>query len=506
VFENDFLSPGSDSRLAYREAITRAAAVLAETLPRQPYSGKSPAELAELFAGDPCPAEGAPLEAVLQRTRAVIANSVVVAHPFTAAHLHCPPLVAALAAEVVLSGLNQSMDSFDQAPAATVVEQRLLRWLCRQAGLPATAGGTMTAGGTLSNYMGLLLARDTWCRKRHGWRVREEGLPPEARRCRILCSEMAHFSVDKAAVQLGLGTGAVVKVAVDADYRLCVRDLDRQLALLAAQRLIPLAIVATAGTTDVGAVDPLADVADRARAAGAWLHVDAAYGGALLFSERHGRRLHGLDHADSVTLDFHKLCWQPISCGAFLVRDAAHFDCVKVHADYLNPASHEELGIPDLVARSVLTTRRFDALKVWFSFQVLGRRKLAALIDRTLDLATAAAAEIRRHPRLELLQEPSLGCVLFHYLPRNPGADPGALNEALRRRLFDSGRAVLGHTRIRGQCCLKLTFLNPCLEPADVAGLLQLVVDQGRILELDCGVSGPGGCSAPVEGLGAVCS
>jgi len=284
----------------------------------------------------------------------------------------------------------------------------------------------------------------------------------------------------------------VVRVAVDADYRLCIRDLDRQLALLAAQGLIPLAIVATAGTTDVGAIDPLADVADRARAAGAWLHVDAAYGGALLFSERHGRRLHGLEQADSLTLDCHKLCWQPISCGAFLVRQAAHFDCIKLHADYLNPESHEELGIPDLVTRSVLTTRRFDALKVWFSFQVLGRRKLAALIDRTLDLATEVAAEVRNHPRLELLHEPSLGCVVFRYRPRNPAADPDALNEALRRRLFDSGRAVLGHTRIRGQNYLKLTFLNPCLEPAHVPGLLQRIVDQGRTLELDYGVGGSG--------------
>jgi L-2,4-diaminobutyrate decarboxylase len=432
---------------------------------------------------------------VLRRAQAIVGNSVVVGHPFTAAHLHCPPLVAGLAAEVVLSGLNQSMDSFDQAPAATVVEQLLLRWLCRQAGLPATADGTMTAGGTLSNYMGLLLARDTWCREKHSWPVREKGLPPEARRFRILCSEMAHFSVDKAAVQLGLGTEAVVKVAADADYRLCVRDLDRRLALLAAQRLIPLAIVATAGTTDLGAVDPLAEIADRARAAGAWLHVDAAYGGALLFSERHGHRLHGLERADSLTLDFHKLCWLPISCGTFLVRDAARFDCIKLNAVYLNPESHEELGIPDLVMRSLLTTRRFDALKVWFSFQVLGRKKLAALIDRTLELAATAAEAIRGHPRLELLHEPSLGCVVFRYRPRDPGADSCALNDALRRRLFDSGRAVLGHTRIRGRSHLKLTFLNPCLDPAHVDGLLQLVVDQGEALELE-EAGEPGGWSA----------
>jgi L-2,4-diaminobutyrate decarboxylase len=506
VFESDFLSPAHASRLAFREAISEAAAVVAETLPQKPYSGKSPAELADLLAGDFCPSESVTLEKVLRGAEAVIDNSVVVGHPFTAAHLHCPPLISGLAAEVVLSALNQSLDSFDQAPAATVLEQQLLRWLCCQAGLPATADGTMTPGGTLSNYMGLLLARDTWCRERLGWSVREQGLPPEAAHFRILCSEMAHFTVDKSAAQLGLGTRAVVKVAADAKFRMCLADLDKKLAELARQELIPLAIVATAGTTDFGSIDPLEDIAHRARAGKAWLHVDAAYGGALLFSPRHGNKLDGLQRASSITLDFHKLCWQPISCGAFLVRDAAHFDCIKLHADYLNPESHEELGIPDLVARSVLTTRRFDALKVWFSFQVLGQRKLAALIDRTLDLATAAAEAIRRHPRLELLHEPALGCVVFRYRPAKAGMDPDTLNAALRRQLFDSGKAVIGHTRIRGQTYLKLTFLNPCLEPSHVADLLRLVVEQGRSLELDPRVIGPGSCSASVETMATPCS
>src|SRR5262249_28442575 len=189
---------------------------------------------------------------------------------------------------------------------ATVVEQQLLGWLCRQAGLPASADGTMTPGGTLSNYMGLLLARETWCRERLGWPGRGKGVPSGARRWRILCSEKAHFRVEKAAVQLGLGTESVVRVAVDADYRLCVRDLDRQLALLAARRLIPMAIVATAGTTDVGAVDPLTDVAARARAVGAWLHVDAAYGGGPVVSAGHRRPRRGRGQGGSPQLPFSK--------------------------------------------------------------------------------------------------------------------------------------------------------------------------------------------------------
>jgi L-2,4-diaminobutyrate decarboxylase len=483
MFEEMFLSAKPDSRRAYREAVGRAAAAVAEGLPRRPYSGRSAAELNRLLGDEPCPREGAPVEEVLRRARGVIENSVVVSHPFTAAHLHCPPLVPALAAEVVLSALNQSMDSFDQAPAATVLEQQLVDWLCREVGLPATAAGTLTPGGTISNYMGLLLARDAWCCSRLGWSVRRKGLPPEARRFRVLCSEMAHFSVEKSAAQLGLGADAVVPVASDRDFRLCPDDLDRQLRQLAADGLIPLAVVATAGTTDFGSIDPLAEVAGLARAAGAWLHVDAAYGGALLLSPRHRRRLDGLELADSVTLDFHKLFWQPISAGAFLVRDEAVFETVRLHADYLNPEGHEDLGIPDLVTRSVLTTRRFDALKLWFTLQTLGRRGLAALIDRTLELTAVAASAIRRWLRLELMHEPSLSCVVFRYWPLRPNVDAGALNDALRRRLFDTGQAVIGHTRVRGESCLKLTLLNPCAEPEDVVRLIGLIVREGMALE-----------------------
>ncbi len=483
MFEELFLSANPASRRAYREAVGRAAAAVAGGLPRRPYSGHSAAELGLLLGDESCPREGASVEEVLRRARKVIEHSVVVSHPFTAAHLHCPPLVPALAAEVVLSALNQSMDSFDQAPAATVLEQQLVGWLCREVGLPETAAGTLTPGGTVSNCMGLLLARDAWCRSRLGWSVRRKGLPPEARRFRILCSEMAHFSVEKSAAQLGLGADAVVQVAADRDFRLCPRALDRQLRRLTAGGLVPLAVVATAGTTDFGSIDPLAEVAGKAREAGAWLHVDAAYGGALLFSDRHRRRLTGLELANSVTLDFHKLIWQPISAGAFLVRDEADFEAVRLHADYLNPEGHEELGIPDLVTRSVLTTRRFDALKLWFTLQALGRRGLAELIDRTLRLTAVAASAVRRQPRLELLHEPSLTCLVFRYRPRSPGPGAGVLNDALRRRLFDTGQAVIGHTRVRGQACLKLTLLNPCAEPEDVRKLVGLIVREGMALE-----------------------
>ena len=288
--------------------------------------------------------------------RTVVSNSVAINHPYTAAHLHCPPLLAALAAEVVISALNQSMDSFDQAPIATVVEQKMIRLLCAEAGLPSSADGTFTTGGSQSNYLGLLLARDQLLQRHWNWSAQKSGLPPEARRLRIFCSEVAHFTVEKAAAQLGLGTDAVVRVAVDESFRMKPLALQDSLHAARSQDLLPMAIVATAGTTDFGSVDPLPELASVAREAGAWLHVDAAYGGALLFSAQHRNKLLGIEHADSLGLDFHKLFWQPIPCSAFLLRDARHFDSIKLHADYLNPELHEEEGIPNLVTTSLLTS------------------------------------------------------------------------------------------------------------------------------------------------------
>jgi L-2,4-diaminobutyrate decarboxylase len=413
----------------------------------------------------------------------VVSNSVAVSNPRTAAHLHCPPLLAALASEVVISALNQSMDSFDQAPIATIVEQKMVRWLCGQAGFPNSADGTFTTGGSQSNYMGLLLARDVFLRNQWNWPAQKSGLPAEANRLRILCSEVAHFTVEKSASQLGLGTGSVVRVEVDDHFRMKPAALRDALRGFAGEGLLPMAVVATAGTTDFGSIDPLPEISSIAREAKSWLHVDAAYGGALLFSVAHRDKLAGVDRADSLSIDFHKLFWQPIPCSSFVLRDASHFDSIKLHADYLNPELHEEEGIPNLVTTSLLTSRRFDALKLWISFQSLGRDKLAAMIDRTIALASHAAAVVRKTPQLELMAEPQLSTVVFRYITSTPNIDADVLNHQIRQQLFDEGQAVIGHTRVRGLQCLKFTCMNPSVSEAEMEELVKLIVDYGSRLE-----------------------
>ena len=481
-FDRHFLTPASAE--GYREAMAQAVDAVLHHHGRKeaPYSGAPARALAAAAADiEVCPERGQGLPAVLARTGAfVLEHSLVVSHPTCVAHLHCPPLLPALAAEVLISATNQSMDSWDQAPAATYVEQRVTDWLCELVGFDA-GDGIFTSGGTQSNLMGLLFARDAYARRELGWDIQARGLPLEASRFRILCSAAAHFSVKQSAALLGLGHGAVVPVAVDASMRLDPAALAAEVDRLKADGLLPIAVVATAGTTDFGSIDPLEAVAAVARGHGLWFHVDAAYGGALALSRRHAPRLQGLHLADSITVDFHKLFWQPISCGAFLARDAQAFRLIQLHADYLNPESNEEAGILDLVGKSIQTTRRFDGLKLLMTLQALGRDEMAAMIDATLALAQEAAGLIQARPGFELAAWPGLNAVVFRHVPEGlADAAADALNAALREELLARGIALVAQTRVRGRVFLKMTLLNPRTGREDVVRVLDSLEALGR--------------------------
>jgi L-2,4-diaminobutyrate decarboxylase len=492
-FERFFLGNSLESLTAYSSAISAAMDSLIGYFAsqNQPYSGVSPDELAVgLSELDIYPETGEKLPKILLHVGdAILQNSVNVSHPTCIAHLHCPPLISALAAEVLISATNQSMDSWDQSPAATLLEQQMVDWLCRLFGYEATADGVFTSGGTQSNFMGLLLARDAFARDRLNWSIQKRGLPKQANRFRILCSEVAHFTIRQAAALLGLGEQAVVTVETDADYRLCPATLERKLAELKQQDLLPIAIAATAGTTDFGSIDPLPELAACAKSHGLWLHVDAAYGGALILSDRHRHQLAGIEAADSIVVDFHKLFYQPISCGAFLLKDRSNFDLIKLHAEYLNPETNGDLGFLDLVTKSVQTTRRFDALKLFMSLQALGRQVFADMIDTTIELAGATANSIAAEPALELANYPAINSLVFRYRPQRipPEMEPVAwanqINNQIRLSLLQRGEAVIAQTQIANCTYLKLTLLNPRTTITHIQTLLNSIQQLGKELE-----------------------
>ena len=479
---------------AYRAAIDRATeAVLGELDDDQdPYSGQSPAALAGQPDDAVIPEFGRGIDAAIDEVAdTVLSHSVRTSNPRCVAHLQCPPTIPGLAAESIVSATNQSLDSFDQAPVATVLEQRVVNALCDLFGLSSGADGVFTSGGTQSNFQALLLARDRYCRQLFGRNVQASGLPTEAESLRILCSEEAHFTGKQAAHHLGLGENAVVPVPTDDERRLNPAALETILADLDTQDCEPFAVLGTAGTTDFGSIDPLDALADCAAEHDLWFHVDAAYGGALTLSEEYGQLLSGIERADSIAVDFHKLFYQPISCGAFLLRDGRDFEWMERNAAYLNPEDHDEAEVPNLVAKSVQTTRRFDALKPYITFRALGRERLSSLVESTLELADDAAKLLADAEDFELLLEPTLNAVAFRYRPDREMADDAVsrLNAVVRKELLTDGRAIVARTEVDGITSLKFTLLNPKTSLDDVAAMLDIVRECGAAVRAESEVS-----------------
>lgn len=370
--------------------------------------------------------------------------------PLCAAHLHAPPLAVAVAADLAVSALNPSMDSWDQAPAATAVEAATVAALAALVfpGRPH-ADALVTTGGTESNQLALLLARE-----RH-----------PAAPLQTVCGANAHHSVERAAWVLGLPRPIVVDTPAGV--------LDPAAAAHTLSGIYdPALLVATAGTTDTGAIDPLPELAQAAAAHGAELHIDAAYGGPLLFSDREVHRLYGLRSAASVTLDLHKIGWQPVAAGLLAVPDSAALRPLDHRADYLNAADDTEAGLPDLLGRSLRTTRRPDILKIAVTLKALGREGIGALVEAVCDRAHTLADLVEQHPGLELHARPTISTVLFR--PR--GADDQQV-ASVRRHLMHQGRAVLGRATADGRLWFKATLLNPHTRPEDLAALLALTTE-----------------------------
>ncbi|KOO03524.1 pyridoxal phosphate-dependent class III aminotransferase [Vibrio nereis] len=438
---------------------------------KAPYSGLEPKLLEHAINAVDLDNKNAPLIDVIGETADLVAkNSIFVQHPDCIAHLHTPPLMPAVAAEAMIAALNQSMDSWDQASSATYVEQKVVDWLCDKYELGEKSDGIFTSGGTQSNQMGLMLARDWIADKLSGHSIQKLGLPDYADKLRIVCSNKSHFTVQKSASWMGLGEKAILAVDANADGTMDVTKLDAVIEQAKSEGLIPFAIVGTAGTTDHGAIDDLDFIADMAEKHEMWMHVDGAYGGALILSS-HKNRLKGIERAESVSVDFHKLFYQTISCGALLVNDKANFKFLLHHADYLN-REHDEL--PNLVDKSIATTKRFDALKVFMTMQNVGPNTLGEMYDHLLGQTQQVANLVRNSDGFELLAEPALSTVLFRAVS-SEAVDLDELNKALRLEALVRGVAVLGETVVDGKSALKFTILNPCLKISDFESLLNKI-------------------------------
>lgn len=430
---------------------------------------------------------GLGLDKALQRAIDLfLNNSLKVHHPHSLAHLHCPTLVSSQIAEVLINATNQSMDSWDQSPAASLMEEQLIDWLRQKTGYGAGTAGVFTSGGTQSNLMGVLLARDAciakhWKNSAGGeWSVQQDGIPPEAlSTVKVICSENAHFSVQKNMAMMGMGFQSVIAVPCTQTAQMDIAALRQTLETLATEGKHVACVVATAGTTDAGAIDDFTTIRQLCDQYGAWLHIDAAWGGALLLSKQYRHLLSGIEKADSVTLDFHKHYFQSISCGAFLLKDKANFRFMHYEAEYLNSAYDEAHGVPNLVSKSLQTTRRFDALKLWLTIEALGEELYASIIDHGVSLTQQVAAYIEETEGLEMLVAPQFASVLFRLAPKDyPAHLIDSLNQNVADELFAKGEANIGVTKVGAVQSLKMTLLSPIATLENVQKLLQQVQNE----------------------------
>ncbi|MFI5616805.1 pyridoxal phosphate-dependent decarboxylase family protein [Streptomyces sp. NPDC051567] len=474
-------------RRSVTEGVDRVAAKLAST--RRPHTGISVDELAPVINGiDLDTPLDDPAAALDELEEVYLRDAVYFHHPRYLGHLNCPVVIPAVLGEAILSAVNSSLDTWDQSIGGTLIERRLIDWTAQRIGLGPGADGIFTSGGSQSNFHALLLARDEACRI-----VMKEALDtgrelPKSEvlpKLRIFTSEASHFSVKKSAAMLGLGYEAVIAVPVDRNRRMDTAVLALELENCRRDGLFPMAVVATAGTTDFGSIDPLPEIARLAAEHTAWMHVDAAYGCGLLVSPTRRHLLDGIERADSVTVDYHKSFFQPVSSSAMLVRDRDTLKHATYHADYLNPRRMAEERIPNQVDKSIQTTRRFDALKLWMTLRVMGADGIGSLFDEVITLAAAGWDIIDADPRFEVVVKPQISTLVFRYVPGPEAGEVRAdlLDEAnlhARKALFASGEAVVAGTKVDGNQYLKFTLLNPQTTTADITAVLDLLASHAE--------------------------
>lgn len=438
-----------DLRALVAAAVDRICGELRELPTRPACVTEGGAELARSLR-EPLPRTGSPLPELLAT---IFDRALPVSYntpgPGYLAYIPGGGLLHAAVADLIADAINRYVGLWRAAPGLVQLESNVISWLCEIVGLPAGSGGVLTSGGSLANFSATVAARHVL-----GERFADGT---------IYTSTQAHHSVARAALLAGFPARQVRAIEVDASQRVRVDLVAEAIAADRAAGLRPCMIVASAGTTNTGAVDDLEGLADLARREAIWLHVDGAYGGSFALTERGRATLRGLGRADSITLDPHKGFFLPYGTGALLVRDpAALRRAHSVRAEYL-PAMQEDPDLVDFCELSPELSRDFRGLRLWLPLKLVGVDAFTAALDEKLDLARYAAQVLEAMPAVELLAAPQLSLLAFRHAPARLRGDEAALdlhNERLLAAINRRGRVYLTGTRLRGRFVLRICVLS----------------------------------------------
>jgi len=400
------------------------------------------------------------LSTLLTQVDTVLKTAMNPAHPGYLGHMDPLPTTASILGDWIAAALNNNMLSVEMSPLFSRLEPLLMREMAALFGLGDRAGGVLVSGGSLANLQALTVARNVKLD------VLKTGLAGLKKPPVFFVSAVAHTSLKKAAMLLGLGTEAAIAIPTNAQAQMDVGCLQDAIAQAEQAGQQPFAIVATAGTTVTGNIDPLPELAAIARAHAFWFHVDAAYGGALVFADRYRDRLRGIERADSVTFNPQKWLYVTKTCASVLFREMEHLHRhFRVAAPYMNT----EADWVNLGEITVQGTRHTDVLKLWLSLQHLGKRGYQALIEANYALTEDFVAAVRARSYLELASTPQMNLVCFRGCPdwvEPPQWDDW--NAALQAYLLKQGNTFVSLPKYQGHHWLKVVLLNPFTTPQDI--------------------------------------
>jgi L-2,4-diaminobutyrate decarboxylase len=405
-------------------------------------------------------------------------------HPHYVGHQVPAPIPLAGLFDLVGTITNQCMAIYEMGPWATAVEHAVIGAVGERLGfLPGTFAGLVTSGGSVANLTGLLTARNVTLGD--AWSV---GLAGRAPAPVMVAQADAHYSVMRSAGILGLGTNQIVPAALDSRRRMDPNRLNDSLADLRKRGVPVIAVSAAACATPIGAFDPLVDIADVCARHEVWLHVDAAHGGALAFSERHRHLIAGIERADSVVCDAHKMMFMPALCAMLFYKNREHrIAAFHQDAPYLFDPTAPELRDYDSGIVNLECTKRAAAFGLWGIWSLFGPKIFADMVDVTIDLAQNFHGMLAEADDFEPLHEPQCNIVAFRFVPRElrdaPSESIDAFQLRLRRNVIESGEFYFVQTRIDGRPVLRATIMNPLTTEDDLQALLECLRRTARSLQ-----------------------
>ena len=432
------------------------------TMRDQPVMRLSSRQELEKKLREPLPEAPAPVEDILEKLQQdVWSNIGNVGHPRFFAFIPSPSNFVSVMADALVSGFNPFSGTWLEGSGPAEIELITIDWLREICGLPEGAGGLFVSGGSMANLTALAVAR-------------KFRLQDKIENAVIYFSDQTHSCVERAILVLGFHPDQIRKIQSDSAFRLRVDLLREALEADRSAGKTPFCLIANAGTTNTGAVDPLDELADLCESEGLWFHIDGAYGAAAAFSDKGRELLKGLGRADSLALDPHKWLFQPFEIGCVIVRDSNQLkETFRILPEYLKDTvrADEEVNFCD---RGIQLTRSFRALKLWMSFKAFGAASFREAISRGILMAEFAENRLRSMKNWEIVSPATLAIVAFRYAPENSSEDLiNELNQLLIRMVLESDFALATSTVLNGRTVLRLCTINPRTTAVDISETLK---------------------------------